>query len=76
MQEYLGPEIISHLTLHGNNIAEVIKQLIAVLRKKDENVFLLYLEALKRVRHQFTGLECIEIVLMYLKFKMMCCYFE
>ncbi|XP_057532068.1 sister-chromatid cohesion protein 3 isoform X2 [Amaranthus tricolor] len=50
--EYLGPEIISHLTLHGNNIAEVIKQLIAVLRKKDENVFLLYLEALKRAYHR------------------------
>lgn len=51
IQEYLAPEIISHYVMHGSNIAEVVKQLIAVLKKKDENVFDLYLEALKRVRH-------------------------
>lgn len=51
--EYLAPEIISHFVMHGSNIAEVVKQLISVLRKKDENVFDIYLEALKRayLRH-------------------------
>lgn len=57
MQEYLAPEIISHLAMHGTNITEVIKKLIAVLRKKDENIFGIYLEALKRVRHWLTGLR-------------------
>ncbi|KMT19550.1 hypothetical protein BVRB_1g011700 [Beta vulgaris subsp. vulgaris] len=50
--EYLAPEIISHYVMHGSNIAEVVKQLIAVLKKKDENVFDLYLEALKRAYHR------------------------
>ncbi|KAL2894271.1 Sister-chromatid cohesion protein 3 [Bienertia sinuspersici] len=48
----LAPEIISHLAMHGSSIAEVIKQLIAVLRKKDENIFGIYLEALKRAYHR------------------------
>ncbi|XP_021761058.1 sister-chromatid cohesion protein 3-like [Chenopodium quinoa] len=50
--EYLAPEIISHFVMHGSNIAEVVKQLIAVLRKKDENIFGIYLEALKRAHHR------------------------
>ncbi|KNA23818.1 hypothetical protein SOVF_021720 [Spinacia oleracea] len=50
--EYLAPEIISHYVMHGSNIAEVVKQLIAVLRKKDENIFGIYLEALKRAYHR------------------------
>lgn len=57
IQEYLAPEIISHYVMHGSNIAEVVKQLIAVLRKKDENIFGIYLEALKRVRHWLTVLN-------------------
>ncbi|KAK9726183.1 hypothetical protein RND81_05G196200 [Saponaria officinalis] len=46
--DYLAPEIVSHFVMHGTNIAEVVKQLITVLRKKDENVFAISLEALKR----------------------------
>ncbi|KAH9612413.1 hypothetical protein KSS87_005628 [Heliosperma pusillum] len=50
--EYLAPEIISHFVMHGTNIAEVVKQLIVVLRKKDENIFAISLEALKRAHNR------------------------
>lgn len=49
MQEYLGPEIISHFVMHGTNVAEIVKHLITVLKKKDEDVYTIFLEALKRV---------------------------
>lgn len=49
MQEYLGPEIISHFVMHGTNVAEIVKHLITVLKKKDEDVSTIFLEALKRV---------------------------
>lgn len=51
LQEYLGPEIISHFVMHGTSVAEIVKHLIAVLKKKDDDVSNLFLEALKRVRH-------------------------
>ncbi|KAH9786138.1 Sister-chromatid cohesion protein 3 [Citrus sinensis] len=47
-KEYLGPEIISHFVMHGTNVAEIVKHLITVLKKKDEDVSTIFLEALKR----------------------------
>ncbi|RVW21247.1 Sister-chromatid cohesion protein 3 [Vitis vinifera] len=46
--EYLGPEIISHFVMHGTSIAEIVKNLIAVLKKKDDDVPNIFLEALRR----------------------------
>ncbi|GAB4829713.1 peptidyl-prolyl cis-trans isomerase precursor [Ancistrocladus abbreviatus] len=51
-KEYLCPEIISHFVMHGTNIAEIVKQLILVLRKKEEDVSSIFLEALKRAYHR------------------------
>lgn len=51
MQEYLGPEIISHFMMHGTGVAEIVKHLITVLKKKDDDICNIFLEALKRVRH-------------------------
>ncbi|KAG4120112.1 hypothetical protein ERO13_D11G123600v2 [Gossypium hirsutum] len=52
-KDYLAPEIISHFVMHGAGIAEIVKSLITVLRKKDDNVSEIFLEALKRafLRH-------------------------
>ncbi|KAJ0975649.1 hypothetical protein J5N97_017614 [Dioscorea zingiberensis] len=48
-KDYLGPEIISHYVMHGASVAEIIKHLIIVLKKNDnEDLPLLFLEALKR----------------------------
>lgn len=52
MQEYLGPEIISHFVMHATSIAEIVKNLIAVMKKKDDDVPNIFLEALRRVRLQ------------------------
>uniref|UniRef100_A0A5B7CBP1 Putative sister-chromatid cohesion protein 3 isoform X2 n=1 Tax=Davidia involucrata TaxID=16924 RepID=A0A5B7CBP1_DAVIN len=52
-KEYLGPEIISHFVMHGTSVAEIVKHLIAVLKKKDDNVFNIFLEALKRAFHRY-----------------------
>ena len=49
MQEYLGPEIISHFIMHGTGVAEIVKHLITVLKKKDADLSNIFLEALKRV---------------------------
>lgn len=49
MQEYLGPEIISHYVMHGASVAETIKNLISVLRKRDDNLSKIFLDALKKV---------------------------
>lgn len=51
--EYLASQIVSHLVSHGTNIGEVVKQLIAVLKKKGANVFKIYLEALKRAYYRY-----------------------
>ncbi|GMH27785.1 hypothetical protein Nepgr_029628 [Nepenthes gracilis] len=61
-KDYLCPEIISHFVMHGTNIAEIVKQLIVVLRKREEDVSVVFLEALKRAynRHMnqhFNGNE-------------------
>lgn len=50
MQEYLGPEIVSHFVMHGTSVAEIVKHLISVLKKKDGNLANIFLEALKKVR--------------------------
>ena len=50
MQDYLGSEIISHFVMHGTSVAEIVKHLIAVLRKKDGDMSIILLDALKRVR--------------------------
>lgn len=47
-KDYLAPEIISHFVMHGAGIAEIVKSLITVLRKKDDDVSVTFLEALKR----------------------------
>lgn len=48
-QEYLGPEIISHLVMHGPSVTDIIKNLITCLRKKEDDISNIYLESLKRV---------------------------
>ncbi|KAF3954956.1 hypothetical protein ACB098_10G086500 [Castanea mollissima] len=47
-KEYLGPEIISHFVMHGTGVAEIVKHLITVLKKKDADLSHIFLEALKR----------------------------
>lgn len=49
IQEYLGAEIISHFVSHGSSVSEVIKHLITVLRKKDDKISSILLEALIKV---------------------------
>lgn len=54
MQDYLGPEIISHFVMHGPSVAEIIKYLITVLKKNEnEDLPFLFLEALKMVRFSY-----------------------
>lgn len=48
MQEYLGPEIISHFVMHGTNVAEIVKHLITVLKKKEDDIPAIFLEAMKK----------------------------
>jgi hypothetical protein len=50
LQDYLGPEIVSHYVSHGASTTEIIKHLITVL-KKNENIDIaaLFFEALRRV---------------------------
>jgi cohesin complex subunit SA-1/2 len=57
MQEYLGPEIIYHFVMHGAGVAEIVKNLITVLKKKDDDLSNIFLEALKRVRLMTAGLR-------------------
>ncbi|KAJ6827296.1 sister-chromatid cohesion protein 3 [Iris pallida] len=48
-KDYLGPEIISHFVMHGTMITEIIKHLIAVLKKSaNDDIPAIFLEALKR----------------------------
>lgn len=35
--------------MHGANVAEIVKKLISVLRKRDDDLSNIFLEALKRV---------------------------
>lgn len=47
-KDYLGPEIISHLVMHGPSVTEVIKNLITCLRKTEDDISSIYMESLKR----------------------------
>lgn len=53
-KEYLAPEIISHFVMHGTSVAEIVKHLITVLKKKDEDLAAIFLEALKKAFHRHT----------------------
>lgn len=55
MQEYLGAEIIARFVMHGTSVEEIVKHLIAVLRKKDYDVSSIFLEALKKVTVRSLG---------------------
>ncbi|XVE73228.1 hypothetical protein DITRI_Ditri11bG0100200 [Diplodiscus trichospermus] len=46
-QDYLAPKIISHFVMHGAGIAEIVKSLITVLKKKDNDIPIIFLDALK-----------------------------
>ncbi|XP_078178938.1 sister-chromatid cohesion protein 3-like [Carex rostrata] len=51
---YLGPEIISHITLHGVSTTEIIKHLITSLKKTStEEIPFIFLEALKLAYHRY-----------------------
>ncbi|XP_027352441.1 sister-chromatid cohesion protein 3 isoform X2 [Abrus precatorius] len=47
-KEYLASEIISHFVMHGASVAEIVKHLITVLKKKDDDLAAIFLEALKK----------------------------
>ncbi|MQL93436.1 hypothetical protein Taro_026081, partial [Colocasia esculenta] len=48
-KDFLGPEIISHFVMHGASVTEIIKHLIAVLKKNtNDDLPAMFLEALKR----------------------------
>ncbi|KAI4301329.1 hypothetical protein L6164_034617 [Bauhinia variegata] len=51
-KEYLAPEIISHFVMHGTSVAEIVKHLITVLKKKDDDLATIFLEALKKAYHR------------------------
>ncbi|EOX94906.1 Sister-chromatid cohesion protein 3 [Theobroma cacao] len=55
-KDYLAPEIISHFVMHGAGIAEIVKSLITVLKKKDDDVSVVFLGALKTAYHRHV--EC------------------
>ncbi|XVF21866.1 hypothetical protein REPUB_Repub12eG0126300 [Reevesia pubescens] len=55
-KDFLAPEIISHFVVHGAGIAEIVKSLITVLKKKDD-VSVIFLEALKRAYHRHVELS-------------------
>ncbi|KAL8143634.1 hypothetical protein V2J09_016666 [Rumex salicifolius] len=48
---YLGPEVISRFIMHGTSAAEIVKQLISVLRNKVD-IPDLFIAALKRAYHR------------------------
>jgi len=49
MQDYLAPEIISHFVMHGSRVAEIVKHLITFLKKGEDDLAAIFLEALKKV---------------------------
>jgi cohesin complex subunit SA-1/2 len=54
-KDYLGPEIISHLGMHGPGVTGIIKNLITFLRKKEDDISNIYLESLKRAYHRYSS---------------------
>ncbi|XP_010545064.1 PREDICTED: sister-chromatid cohesion protein 3 [Tarenaya hassleriana] len=58
-KDFLGPEIISHFIMHGTTVADIIKNFITVLRKKEYDMFNIFLESLKRAYHRYVNeLSC------------------
>ncbi|KAI4341717.1 hypothetical protein MLD38_026407 [Melastoma candidum] len=51
-KEFLGPNIISEFVMHGSGVADIVKLLIGVLRKQEDNLSHLFLEALRRAYHR------------------------
>ncbi|CAN1851747.1 Sister-chromatid cohesion protein 3, partial [Linum perenne] len=45
--EYLCPQIISHFVMHGTGFTDVIKHLITVIKKRGDDIPMIFLEALK-----------------------------
>lgn len=52
-KEYLGPEIISRFLIHGTSVAEIIKNLITCLKKKDDDLPKIFFEALKKAYQRY-----------------------
>ncbi|OWM87185.1 hypothetical protein CDL15_Pgr010217 [Punica granatum] len=52
-KEDLGPDIISHYVMHGTSVAEIVKHLLTVLRKKDDDLSSVLLEALKKAHLRY-----------------------
>ena len=48
-KDYPAPEIISHFVMHGTSVAEIVKHLITALKKKEDDLATIFLEALKKV---------------------------
>ncbi|KAK6940896.1 STAG protein, partial [Dillenia turbinata] len=47
-KDHLGPDIISHFVKHGASVAEIVKHLITILRRNEDDVPNIFSEALKR----------------------------
>ncbi|XWS76479.1 hypothetical protein CRYUN_Cryun01aG0179800 [Craigia yunnanensis] len=56
-KDYLAPEIVSHFVMHGAGIPEIVKSLITVLKKKDDDISVIFLEALKRAYRRHVELS-------------------
>lgn len=50
-KDYLAPEIISHFVMHGARVAEIVKHLITLLKKGEDDLAAIFLEALKKAYH-------------------------
>ncbi|KAE9585307.1 hypothetical protein Lalb_Chr25g0287581 [Lupinus albus] len=51
-KEYLASEIISHFVMHGTTVAEIVKHLITLLKKKDDDLAAILLKALEKAYHR------------------------
>ncbi|GAB2248509.1 hypothetical protein Droror1_Dr00008391 [Drosera rotundifolia] len=58
-KEFIFPEIVSHFVMHGSSVAEIVRQLIMVIRKKEEDVAVPFLDALKRA-YQRHMVQCLD----------------
>ncbi|OMO64970.1 stromal antigen [Corchorus olitorius] len=56
-KEFLAPKVISHFVMHGTSMTEIVKNLIKVLKKNDNDVSSIFLEALKRTHQCFMELS-------------------
>ncbi|CAL1403339.1 unnamed protein product [Linum trigynum] len=46
-KDYLSPQIISHFVMHDTSITDIVKHLITVIKKRDDDIPTIFLEALK-----------------------------